>query len=485
MVLALGQWLSGESEQLSMQYYATARSLFTMQMLEAGTLGTVQVLLLMGNYLQKMDRPNTGYNLLGLAHRMAIGLGLHREVPSQVQKDIVARERRRQVFWTLYCFDSGFSITTGRPTVMHDAFIDTHLPRNIDDSACTLESVVPAEVDFPTPTSAIIEQSKLAMIGNQLHSGLMSIQTSRPDVKSELVLKVTQQLSEWRASLPSYFRANDVPDWFRASRAVVSWKEQNLRILLWQAVERNSATRDFGSQLNCGMAALEAVTDVTTFCKDHKDLVHPGLSWYAVYFLFQATLVLVFHELQNMGDRVVPKANESLWLRGINAARECLEGLGQDNHAARRCLLVMDRVIAGVSSPASAKTITQANSSSAINDAGSSSAMIRGGTALASPSSTDTPTMANNASLAGGDLGVFGDFDMTLPNDASPEAAAIFEDYWSTPADPSLNMFLGDAGMQGLFQDFNGFPGTVERNAFHYIDYNMYNASMFPPEEGT
>lgn len=155
MVLALGQWLSGEPDQLSAQYYATARSLFTMQILEAGTLGTVQGLLLMasfitsmsidirlmpqqGNYLQKMDRPNTGYNLIGIAHRMALGLGLHREIPSQVQKDIFARERRRQVFWTLYCFDSGFSITTGRPTIMHDAFIDTRLPRNIDDSVSFL-----------------------------------------------------------------------------------------------------------------------------------------------------------------------------------------------------------------------------------------------------------------------------------------------------------------------------------------------------------
>lgn len=81
-----------------------------------------------------MDRPNTGYNLIGIAYRMALGLGLHREVPSRIQTDNLARERRRQVFWTLYCFDSGFSITTGRPTTISDAFIDARFPRNIDDS---------------------------------------------------------------------------------------------------------------------------------------------------------------------------------------------------------------------------------------------------------------------------------------------------------------------------------------------------------------
>lgn len=298
------------------------------------------------------------------------------------------------------------------------------------------------------------------MIGNQLHSGLMSLQNSRPERKSELVLKVTQRLSEWRASLPSYFRSTNVPDWFRCSRAVVSWKEQNLRILLWQAVERTSTSGapDFGSRLNCGMAALEAVNDITQFGKDHLDLIHPGLSWYAVYFLFQATLVLVFHELQNLGDGASGELEktESPWLRGINDSRECLERLGQDNNAARRCLIVLNRISAGVSTAGSTNLLSKPESS-----------------------------MAPNDTTTGIFPGAFGDLDVTLQNDASPEAAALFEDYWSAPADPSLNMFLGDAGMQGLFEDFNGFPGTVERNAFHYIDFNMYNTSIFPSEEET
>lgn len=155
MVLALGQWLlSSGPDQAQRSYYAVARSLFTVQMLEAGTLGTVQALILMGNYLQKMDRPNTGYNLIGIAHRMSIGLGLYRETPSRGQQNVLARERRRQVFWTLYCFDSGFSITTGRPTTISDAFIDARLPRNVSDSQCDLTTIVPDEVDFPTTYSA-------------------------------------------------------------------------------------------------------------------------------------------------------------------------------------------------------------------------------------------------------------------------------------------------------------------------------------------
>jgi transcriptional regulatory protein GAL4 len=80
-----------------------------------------------------MDRPNTGYNLIGIAYRMALGLGLHREAPSKGNVETLAHERRRQVFWVLYCFDSGFSITTGRPTTVSDSFIDARMPRNIED----------------------------------------------------------------------------------------------------------------------------------------------------------------------------------------------------------------------------------------------------------------------------------------------------------------------------------------------------------------
>lgn len=138
VVLAIGHWiLSNGDDSDRSPYYSAARSRLSMRMLESGTLGSVQAFLLMGNYLQKRDRPNTGYNLIGIAYRMALGLGIHRELPQRLtREDTLSTERRRQVWWVLYCFDSGFSITTGRPTTASDSFIDTHLPRNIEDTVC-------------------------------------------------------------------------------------------------------------------------------------------------------------------------------------------------------------------------------------------------------------------------------------------------------------------------------------------------------------
>lgn len=132
MVLAIGHWASStESEHLQSKYYNAARASLSIHMLESGTVETVQMFLLMGNYLQKRDRTNTGYSFIGLACRLALGLGLHREPPKT--ENTIGHERRRQLFWTAYCFDSGFNITTGRPPTMADGFIDTQLPCNIDD----------------------------------------------------------------------------------------------------------------------------------------------------------------------------------------------------------------------------------------------------------------------------------------------------------------------------------------------------------------
>lgn len=53
MVLAVGHWLSApEKELFQAPFYSAARSLFTIKLLEAGTLGTVQALLLMVGVLE-------------------------------------------------------------------------------------------------------------------------------------------------------------------------------------------------------------------------------------------------------------------------------------------------------------------------------------------------------------------------------------------------------------------------------------------------
>jgi transcriptional regulatory protein GAL4 len=82
----------------------------------------VQGLLLLSNYAQKRNRPNTGWNYLGLAVRMALSLGLHKEFPNW-EITPLQREMRRRVWWGLFIFDSGASITFGRPVLLPESGI--------------------------------------------------------------------------------------------------------------------------------------------------------------------------------------------------------------------------------------------------------------------------------------------------------------------------------------------------------------------------
>ena len=77
--------------------------------------------------------------MIGIAFRMALGLGLHREISANdIEHNTLNKEIRRRVWWILYMVDSGFSITMGRPITASDAFIDVRYPQNVEDSVSVL-----------------------------------------------------------------------------------------------------------------------------------------------------------------------------------------------------------------------------------------------------------------------------------------------------------------------------------------------------------
>jgi transcriptional regulatory protein GAL4 len=59
--------------------FEAAKANISIDSLETGNITLVQALALMSNYIQKRGKPNSGYNYLGLALHMAMGLGMHKE----------------------------------------------------------------------------------------------------------------------------------------------------------------------------------------------------------------------------------------------------------------------------------------------------------------------------------------------------------------------------------------------------------------------
>jgi transcriptional regulatory protein GAL4 len=148
-VLALGAWCIGDDDSVMDDFFyrKVARIPEESSIFESGNLAMVQALLLLSNYAQKRNRPNTGWNYLGLAVRMALSLGLHKEFPNW-EITHLQREMRRRVWWGLFVFDSGASITFGRPVLLPEqGIMDASPVLNIHEEV-TLGRCILSVADF-------------------------------------------------------------------------------------------------------------------------------------------------------------------------------------------------------------------------------------------------------------------------------------------------------------------------------------------------
>lgn len=134
VIAAIGVYTTSTSclDNSDLPLLAQAKSLFSINFLEAGNLTLVQALTLISNYQQKRNMPNSGYNYLGLAQRMAMGLGLHKEFQGWNISPL-RMEIRRRVWWSLCVFDVGATITFSRPMTWPWAGSEVSLPINIHD----------------------------------------------------------------------------------------------------------------------------------------------------------------------------------------------------------------------------------------------------------------------------------------------------------------------------------------------------------------
>lgn len=193
-------------------------------------------------------------------------------------------------------------------------------------------------------------------------------------------------------------------------------------MLLWWGSQRlcSVPSEREEAQNMCHFAAVETIQDVTTFCRDFFDTLHTGLSWYATYFLFQASVVLSIHHLRPLPplDSSLAAVNQELWFSSISRARDCLASLGPTNNAAMRCLAVLDR--------------------------------IRDRSPPGQPAQIREYDPGYQTQEPGGEMA-----------DTSLAPLAV---------DPTLQVFFEDTSWENdLFEGLNGFPSTDEVDLFDYV----------------
>jgi transcriptional regulatory protein GAL4 len=138
VVAAVGVWTTTtEPTDVDLALFEEAKARLSIDMLETGNLILVQALTIISNYMQKRNKPNSGYNYTGLARRIAMGIGLHKEFPTW-EASLFATEMRRRIWHCLYIFDVGAIITFSRPLDFPGDGVDVGLPMNVHDTASSL-----------------------------------------------------------------------------------------------------------------------------------------------------------------------------------------------------------------------------------------------------------------------------------------------------------------------------------------------------------
>ncbi|KAI1268422.1 fungal-specific transcription factor domain-containing protein [Xylariaceae sp. FL1019] len=201
VVLALGELYlkgtgtsdRGEKKVPGTQFFLTAVSLFREEY-EEPDIDYIQTLLLLSFYSHALNRKNTAYTYAGLALRLSVTLGLHRNITYDANFRPIEIENRRRVWWTVYCFDRMCSSKLGHVPMIRDQDIDAPLPSSECLSTDEADDFVDAQQLIANVTLSRITGSILRLIyGATPHRAKDFVRN---------VHTVLNSLKQWESELP-------------------------------------------------------------------------------------------------------------------------------------------------------------------------------------------------------------------------------------------------------------------------------------------
>lgn len=135
---AAGRFLETTGETGSFRsenHYRAAMALLGEVLALSTNIRTVQILLLLAIYGLRAPRGPGAWPLIGIAMRMCIEMGMHRQINNTPGTAAGGEDHVRCLFWSCYCLDRQTSIILGRPFAVADHDIDAALPVGTDDES--------------------------------------------------------------------------------------------------------------------------------------------------------------------------------------------------------------------------------------------------------------------------------------------------------------------------------------------------------------
>lgn len=200
MILAYGQMYSvnqwtGNDGPPGFHYFMQALQILP-DIHEEGSILFVEVLSLVGYYMQNLNRRDAAFLYTGSALRMAISLGLHQEV-SDPTLDSVSRERRRRVWWSVYSMDRILCVKSGNPITIADEDIGVSLPTRMP------------QIDPEYWSAAVLAHyTQLSRILGKITEGIYRKSPKSGPSLLASVQGIMSELSSWLKNLPEELRFN-------------------------------------------------------------------------------------------------------------------------------------------------------------------------------------------------------------------------------------------------------------------------------------
>ncbi|KAG2733895.1 hypothetical protein G9P44_003420 [Scheffersomyces stipitis] len=331
-------------------YFERSQELLRFHLMDAGSLLLVQALILTGQYLQATTRSAGCWNIIGLAIRMAQGLGLHEEQNLESTNSYIEKEMKERLWHGCLMMDRIVSMTLGRPMmVMHDSRMS--LPSAIDDENILDDSYVPSS--NPSYMCFFNETVKLYDILADILKIFYS--SSEPEFFDLFlsIFKIEERLHKFHENVPTHikfgFELHEKP--FRRQSIILHLRYLHLKMVLYRRVlfpKKYAANRrEIHSELishttnSISLLCVEAAIELIQVVKKYRaeDIEILPASWYTVFYLYSAETVMLAAKLKpTLQEETSTEVFTTAWTNGL----EMLAGYQDESESAVRCLKILE-----------------------------------------------------------------------------------------------------------------------------------------------
>ncbi|KAH7121827.1 fungal-specific transcription factor domain-containing protein [Dactylonectria estremocensis] len=355
-----------EKEAACAVFYGRMKDLLHIELLDNGSIAHVQALLLAVHYLLCTQYPTRCYNIMGLACRMAVGLGLHSNKFSE-RSSFTETELRRRVWYGCLQMEMTVSMTLGRPPSMR-IVNDVPLPSPIDDAHLPLRENLTHLPEQPSAVNLFtVENIKLAkilaIILDQIYHPVSTEpsfrnsptpQTSHQDLNT--VMHLDASLEDFKSTLPDVLRwdrAVETPpeisavlkrqsyilqarylhlkillfrpsfSWFCASTRSELQRRENIDLSNGSSSRPKETDLTMSLLVPCAVACVNATCELVGSIERSTNERVTGAWWFRLFYLMTSGTILILAECMQLSKQHFNQATlDAAWV-------SCLGNLDQ------------------------------------------------------------------------------------------------------------------------------------------------------------